>query len=279
MRQYRNIVFEGACNISCLYCEPKEAHVNQKIVINSIRDIFRSFEGKHVSFRLECDGEITLYPEIINYLNESVLQYGFPIEVISNGVVAKQYVKTLKNLRWVFSLDGHTEKMCVKRGLKQAEIEDILESILMSDAEIQLVYHGQPIEEVNEFIRLLEQRGYNGFLHIFPEMSIRDGSVLLALDYRRLYKANFLPKPDFFERWEYIYEHKKRNFVCDQLTNGYTYQIDQKGNIELVKCDSISSKGYTCSFEMGEIEFDDFPCKTCICHLEYNNSRAIVKSL
>lgn len=274
MKKYRNIVIEGKCNLNCKYCSSHNYNTDVNAIINSLKQIFDKFVGEKVVFRVECFGEITLYPQIIDYLEfVSKIYSDFDFEILTNGTLISRYYNEKSLLKWVVSLDGHTETMNSKRGLKQEIINEILKYIVKINAEIQCVYWGQKISDINNFIMYLKQKNYQGFLHFFSEID-ENQSLKAYLDYDLLVKANFIATKEYFDKWKYIYDGNKRNFVCDHLINGYVYQINEHGEISGIKCDCINSKGFKTKF--GEPELNVFDCQNCIQNNEYNNKRRIM---
>jgi MoaA/NifB/PqqE/SkfB family radical SAM enzyme len=272
IRKYRNIVIDGACNIRCDYCEIKKAKVDQAATIASLDRIFAQYSPDTVLFRVESDGEIALYPKVLDHLQGRAQHDGYLIEVLSNGTKLPKCLEGRPNLLWVFSLDGHTEQMNAKRGLKQEQIDRIIDTAVELGAELQLVYHGQSIEEMNGFIELLESRQYGGLLHIMPLLAHKGAPLTVYLDYESLRKAAFVAPQEYFRRWKYIYDHGERDAVCDHITNGYNYQVtDEK--VRMVKCDCYSVPKHLFHDFGEEREYDKWPCGTCIANQELNNSR------
>lgn len=272
MRQYRNICIEASCNLCCSYCGGSNVKINEEVVINNLEKVFSRFDPNSSCFKVECLGEITLYPGIIEYLEEKA-ETGYVIEILSNGTKTNTVVKSDTKLKWIISLDGHTIEMNRERNLNESQVANILDTILLLNAEIQCVYYNQTIDEMNSFIEYLAKRDYKGFLHIFP---YRDNKPLnVYIDYEKLLKTKFIPDYEYFRRWKYIYDNKKRDFTCDFFKNGYVYRISSEG-IKMIKCDcSSGSFRYEHPFE-NEKEYKVFPCGTCINHFEYNNTRKIV---
>lgn len=272
IRKYRNIVLDGACNIRCKYCEIKKAKVDQPATITSLERIFARYSPDSVLFRVECDGEITLYPKILDHLQCRAAEDGYVVEVLSNGTKLPKCLAGRENLLWVFSVDGHTARMNAQRGLKQEQVDRIMDAAVELDAELQMVYHDQTIEEMNDFIDYLQGRGYGGLLHIMPLLAFKGQPLTVYLDYEQLHKAPFLPPAEYFRRWRHIYDHGTRDAVCDQITNGYNFQVSN-GEINMVKCDCYSVPNHLFHGFGEEREFDQWPCGTCIANQEFNNSR------
>ncbi|WP_374984800.1 radical SAM protein [Streptomyces fradiae] len=271
VRAYRNIVVDGACNIRCTYCEVKKTKVDQPATIRSLDRIFAEYEPDAVLFRVESDGEITLYPKIVDHLQKRAAE-GYRVEVLSNGTKLPRALEGRPDLLWVFSVDGHTEAMNAKRGLKQPQIDRILDAAVELGAELQTVYWGQPVDEVNAYIDLLESRGYRGLLHFMPLLAFKGRPLTVNLRHEDLHPADFLAPPEYFRRWNHIFETGRRDAVCDQITNGYNYQVSGD-EIRMVKCDCYSVPKHLVH-GFGPIrEFDDWPCGTCIANQEFNNSR------
>ncbi|NHB92778.1 radical SAM protein [Photorhabdus cinerea] len=273
VRRYRNIVVKTSCNLRCSYCEVKRAKVNAEAIIGSITRIMDRFDPRDVLFRVEADGEITLYPKILDFLAEYVQKKGYLIEVLTNGTRFPSCLRP--GLLWVISVDGHTEQMNQARGLKQKQVDIILEHAINLSAELQCVYHGQPIEEINDFIDTLHARGFTGRLHFLPLLATKGRPLTVHLNYEQLHKAPFLERKAFFDRWNYIYQHGRRgDFVCDQILNGFNYYVDGE-NISMVKCDCYSPVPSHLEIEglQEEREYNNFPCGTCLSHQEFNNQR------
>jgi MoaA/NifB/PqqE/SkfB family radical SAM enzyme len=272
VRRYRNVVISAACNLSCSYCDDKRARVDIPATIGALDAIFARHEPNSVLFRVEADGEITLYPALLDRL-QAAAAAGYPIEVLSNGTRLPGCLAGRPDLLWVFSVDGHTAAMNAKRGLTQAQVDAILDAAIAHRAELQCVFHDQTVDEMNGFIDLLAARGYGGLLHIMPLLAFKGRPLEVYLDRRQLHDAPFLAPDEYFARWKYIYEHGHRGpYVCDQIRNGYNYEISG-GRTRMVKCDcySVPSNLY---HDLGpEQEVDAFPCGTCIANQELNNSR------
>ena len=254
------------CNLKCLYCVGGSHDLDIEATIKSIDRILEKANLYEDCFRMECRGEITLYPQLIRHL-EKKAEHGYRIEILTNGTNLDVLSNDSK-LKTVVSLDGHTEKMNIARGLSQTQINKILEFILLSNSEIQCVYMSQTVNQINKFIEYLETNKYRGFLQIFP--CIVDGKhVKKPLKYEELLKVDFIAPEDYFNRWEYIDTNKKRNFACDFLKNGYCYYI-KSNEIFMIKCDSIS----TAQEDMYPFDYEkDMPlnCGCCLNHNEYNN--------
>jgi MoaA/NifB/PqqE/SkfB family radical SAM enzyme len=272
VRRYRNIIISGACNLRCTYCETKDARVDIAATIASLDKIFDRFDPELVFVRVECDGELTLYPKLLDHL-EMRARAGFAIEVLSNGTRLPACAEGRDHLLWVISLDGHTAAMNARRGLDQAQVDRILGSVIDRNAELQCVYHGQSIDEMNAFIDLLTQRSYKGLLHIFPLLALNGRPLEHYLDHDQLHEAPFLPGEEYFRRWRYIFDHGHRgSFVCDQIVNGYNYHV-ANATISMLKCDCYAPPRSMYHPFGSEREYDGFPCGTCLSHQEFNNSR------
>ncbi|MEU5977797.1 radical SAM protein [Streptomyces sp. NPDC047315] len=271
VRAYRNIVVDGACNIRCTYCEVKKTKVDQPATIRSLERIFAEYEPDGVLFRVESDGEITLYPKILDHLQQRAAE-GYRVEVLSNGTRVPRALEGRPDLLWVFSVDGHNEAMNAKRGLKQDQIDRILDAAVDLGAELQTVYWGQPVDQVNDYIDHLASRDYRGLLHFMPLLAFKGRPLTVNLRYQDLRPADFLAPPEYFRRWNHIFETGKRDAVCDQITNGYNYQVSGD-DIRMVKCDCYSVPKHLVH-TFGPIrEFDNWPCGTCIANQEFNNNR------
>jgi MoaA/NifB/PqqE/SkfB family radical SAM enzyme len=269
MKQIIKIEFECLCNLDCEYCfrRGKKYEASVEKVRRQIDSIFEIYNPMNTYFRVEGIGEITLYPQIISYLNKKAKEL-YLIEVLSNGVLT-EVIKNNANLKWIISLDGHTVEMNKLRNLNEKQIDSILDIIINLNLEVQCVFSDQTIDEMNAFIQYLQLRNYKGFLHIFPR-KFADRRNDKYLDYNKLVKATFIPDIEYFERWKYIYENQKRNFVCDFFKVGYVYRIMQnEGKIKKIKCD--------CGSFMFEDEqriiYDNKNCSTCINHFEYDMRR------
>ncbi|WP_141100895.1 radical SAM protein [Roseateles aquatilis] len=272
IRRYRNIVIKAPCNLRCTYCEVKKARIDVEKTIASVGRIIDRFRPADTLLRVEADGEISLYPPIIDYLAERAVRDGYRIEVLTNGTRLPQCLRD--GLRWVISVDGHTAAMNSKRGLKQAQIDVILEHAARLSADLQCVYHGQSVEEMNGFIEALERLSFKGRLHLLPLLALGGRPLEVHLDYAQLRKAPFLERKEYFDRWDHIVKHGRRgDFVCDQIVNGFNYYVSDD-HIEMVKCDCYAPPpGYTVKGLHDELEYDNFPCGTCLSHQEFNNRR------
>ncbi|GGY24606.1 radical SAM protein [Paludibacterium paludis] len=273
VRRYRNIVIKAACNLRCSYCEMKKARVDVGATIASVERIMRRFSPEDTLFRVEADGEITLYPQILDFLAERVRTDGYAIEVLTNGTRFPDCLRP--GLLWVVSVDGHTAGMNEARGLSQAQVDVILDHAVALKAELQCVYHGQGVEQINAFIAALDARGFAGRLHFLPLLATEGRPLTVHLDYAQLRKAPFLEREEFFRRWDYIFRHGRRgDFLCDQILNGFNYYVDGD-KISMVKCDCYSPVPDELEIEglQSEREYDNFPCGTCLSHQEFNNQR------
>jgi hypothetical protein len=279
VRQYRSIVFAAASNLRCSYCTPPSLKLDIGQVIDKPELIFGKFSPEESCFRVECFGEITLYPDLVRYLEQKA-RCGYVIEVLSNGTRALDVISDETKLRWVFSLDGHTADMNNHRGLNSSQVERILQAIIKFNAEIRCVFFEQSVDEMNSFILYLSRNHYQGFLHIFPVRYPDKPQVRHYLDYDRLIKADFIPTAEYFRRWKHIFENgQRRHFTCDQMPNAYVYEIHPDG-ITMVKCDcGAGASGYVHNYG-AERDYDSYsPCDMCITHLEYNNQRFIVSGI
>jgi MoaA/NifB/PqqE/SkfB family radical SAM enzyme len=265
MRLFRDIVIMGKCNLKCLYCGGFTHDVDVNKTIQCLDTILKRFKPEDSCFRVELRGEITLFPGLIEFL-EKKAEENYLIEILSNGILAEDVLHKDSGLRYVFSLDGHTEKMNKMRNLDQEKVDKILDNIFKFNAEIQCVYFRQTLDQINEFITYLKNRGFKRMLHIFP-CYLNGEMVSRHLEYDELEKADFLAPKEYFERWKYISQNKKRIFKCDYFVNGYSYYISN-GDIKMVKCD-----GSTDALDMvhpfgDELSYESFPCNMCINHNE-----------
>jgi len=274
IKDFRVINIMAKCNLNCSYCKNQPYDIDQEKVIVNIGKVFDKFDMNTTCFRAECRGEITLYKKIIEYLEEQCKK-GYTVEILTNGLLLNQVMAQNTRLKTVISLDGHTVKMNRFRRLKQDQVNNILDNVFLYKSEIQCVYYYQKKEEMNNFISYLKERNYDGLLHIFP--CSLDGKITgLSFHYNELEKAIFLPPEEFFEKWEYIVKHNKRNFICDMIRNGYMYYINNE-DLFMVKCDGISFAGEMIEPFGNEKEHWNYPCGNCINHSEYNNRRSILK--
>lgn len=241
--------------------------------IKKLESIFEIYSPQKSCFRVECTGELSMYPHIIEYLNNKSKIDGYIIEILSNGVFMPELINKNQYLNWVFSLDGNTENMNLFRNLDQNRIEKILDMAIETGAELQTVFLKQTYNELNGFIDYLEKRSYKGFLHIFP-CRFKNKPVTLLIDYDKLTKADFLPDEEYFRRWKAVY-YKGRNFTCDVFRNGYTYRITPQG-ITKIKCECFGSTFDEEKFDSDQAQFTIKNCGTCFTHYEYNNKREIV---
>ena len=115
IRKYRNIVIGGACNLRCDYCDLKDDRVDVPAVCAALDAIVSRFQPETVLLRVEADGEITLYPTILDHL-ELIAQRGYAIEVLSNARIGPAVVRRLEE---------HVERLVefLPGGLHMAELE------------------------------------------------------------------------------------------------------------------------------------------------------------
>lgn len=275
MKDFVKIEFECLCNLNCDYCHAynNKYKLNVKKVLNEIERIILGYDPQNVYFRVEGIGEITLYPEILEFLNRKAKKDRYQIEVLSNGLLVDQYIDKMSSLIWVISLDGTTTKMNSHRNIKQAQLDRILQVIVKNNLEIQCVYYEQSIDEINEYIKYLEERNYKGFLHISPR-KYHDRPLQHYLDYDKLYKTDFIPDEDYFKRWKSIIDKKCRDFTCEFFVYGYVYRIMRgEENTRLIKCDCANfefEKQHNSSTTYGQKA-----CGTCICQFEYDVKRKL----
>lgn len=285
MREFIKIEIDSACNLKCDYCFRYFPHFGFKVVMPSVikklEFIFSKYNPWTSVFRVECLGEITLYPDLLDYLMDKCRQEGYVIEVLSNGTGPLALANQDDNLKWFFSLDGHTPEMNKHRKLNRQQVESILDTAIGTGAEIQCVFWEQTIEEMNSFIAYLQGRVYRGFLHIFP-CRLHGRPLEFLLKYDELLKADFIPDEEYFRRWEKVYESGKRDFTCDFFKNGYAYRImpDEfcrtPDEIKKMKCDCGGGGFKMLNYEDDEPSCSPGDCGSCINHFEYNNSRRIV---
>ncbi|GFI56219.1 neomycin C epimerase [Clostridiales bacterium] len=272
MRQYRDITILGRCNLSCQYCDHPDFSVCENQVIQSLDVIMKRFERDKMCFRIESRGEITLYPHIINHI-KNYADKGYRLELLSNGLLIDDVLNDYKKIGCVISLDGHTTKMNEMRGLSQSQVNRILNNIFKYDADIQMVYLNQSAEEINAFIRFLQDNHFKGLLHIFP-CSLKNKNMSKCLSYDDLIHTEFIPPKEYFERWKYIYENNSRNFICDFYKNGYIYYIFNR-NIKMAKCDGNASI-WRILHPLGNERNVSIDCLNCINNNEFNNQRKFV---
>ncbi|WP_010249966.1 radical SAM protein [Acetivibrio cellulolyticus] len=271
MNKYIKIEFEGNCNLSCDYCfVDYRVKIDTDKMIKHMEEIFKK-NGPKCIYKVECIGEITLYPEILSYLGSKVEEDGYEIHILSNGVKTVD-VKIASLFKWSISLDGHTVKMNKYRKLDLQRIENILNNIFSTNADIQCVFNEQSVFEMNSFILYLKDKGFKGALHIFP-CRFANTPLNRYLDYDKLVKASFIPSEEYFRRWKYIFDNNKRNFTCDFYKNGYVYRIMKDGiNVKEIKCDCAGSKFTFITGDENSKSFSEANCGTCINHFEYNES-------
>jgi MoaA/NifB/PqqE/SkfB family radical SAM enzyme len=275
MNRFIKIEFECLCNLNCSYCHAymNKHRTNTQKVIDEMEKIFSGYNPAATFFRVEGIGEITLYPQIIDYLAAKAENEGYMIEVLSNGLLTRKFIRETPSLKWLISLDGHTGHMNRHRNLNQTQVDKILDTIIEHNVEIQCVYNDQTIEEVNEFIRYLTFRNYSGFLHISPR-KYHDKPLSHYLDYDKMIKADFIADEEYFKRWKYIIENQKRDFECHFFTEGYVYRIMRSDEeTKKIKCDCGNF-----DFEYGSEEITSYnkcDCGTCICQFEYDVGRKL----
>jgi|GEM_PF-5688952 len=84
--KYIKIEFEGNCNLSCDYCfVGNMVKIDASKMIEIMEEIFKNHGAKCI-YKVECTGEISLYPEFLSYLSGKVEEDGYEIHVLSNGV-------------------------------------------------------------------------------------------------------------------------------------------------------------------------------------------------
>lgn len=275
MRKFIKVNLSGSCNLSCSYCfgfTSKELAPN---AINNLEKIFGNLDPKACCFRVECTGEITLYPDILDYINKKCKNEGYVVEILSNGTNAPAFLQKYEHLSWVLSLDGHTEEMNSFRNLGKKQVDKILDAAISTGAELQCVFLRQTTEQMNRFIDYLGEKSYKGFLNIFP-CRFNNRPVTLYLDYKKLLKADFIPGEEYFRRWKIMFETGKRDFICDVFNNGYTYRINS-GGIKKIKCECYGSTYEEEIFDEPDHCSNISECGSCFTHYEYNNSRRLVQ--
>ena len=272
MRAFKNITFNCTCNNRCDYCGKPNYKIDTQVVCKYVDKIFDKFGKKEMAYRITPYGEITIYPELLEYLEEKA-EEGYVIEVVSNGMTALDSIKDNSMLRWIFSLDGHTVRMNHNRHFSQKTIDNILEAVFKFKAEIQCVYTDQTIEEINEFIKILKENNYSELLSIFSARMKGTKSEYM-IDYRNLEPAIFLPPEKYFERWEKNYLYGICDKDCDFNKNGYEYHIaDSK--LFMLKC-SCNNKLGDYIMDYGDEHLGKFECGPCFSHFAFNNSRKIL---
>jgi MoaA/NifB/PqqE/SkfB family radical SAM enzyme len=265
------IEIESLCNLHCKYCfvdREKMVSIDVKETIKRLEMLFNLFGPWENYFRIEAIGEILLYPNLIEYLEYKAKHENYLIEVLSNGVLANEVIKRDSNLKWIFSLDGHTVEMNSQRSLLKNQINDILKATLNLNADLQCVFFKQNIEEINSFILLLNDQNFQGFLHIFPCRF--SNSLNIFLDHTKLVKVSFIPDEEYFRRWKFVYQKNQRNFICNFFKYGFTFRITPH-EVKKVKCDCFGgSFVFEDSFDPKK-KYDPLCCGTCINHFEYNS--------
>nr|CAG34032.1 putative Fe-S oxidoreductase [Streptomyces ribosidificus] len=169
---YRNIVVDGSCNIRCSCCEVRKTKVDQIATIRSLDRIFAEYEPDTALFRVESDGEITRYPKIVDHLQKRATE-GYRIEVLSNGTKLPRALEGHSGLLWVFSVDGRTEAVNSKRGVRREQVDRILDAAVELKAEPQTVYWGHPVEKANAYIDHLKARNYQRLLHFVQLLAFK----------------------------------------------------------------------------------------------------------
>lgn len=274
IKNFVAIIIMGACNLHCAYCSNIPFVIREDETLKSLKEIMDNISKSDTVLRVECRGEITLYKPIVDFLICKARE-GYTIEILSNGLMIDRVIQPNDPVHIVISLDGHTAKMNRMRRLTQIQVDDIIQKIFIYSCEIQCVYAKQTMGEMKTFIEYLDQRNFLGFLHIFP--CSQQGKVVSYLDFDKLPDVSFIPKRNFFERWKYIFEHGKRNFICDFYKDGYTYYINNEKKYG-VKCDCVpESVDKIQKYHLGMNDPGGHDCLSCINHYEYNNSRKIMQ--
>ncbi len=273
--KFRTILIQGTCNLKCDYCGGTSIKIDQVETIGKLSKVFNRFNKDEYAIRVECFGEITLYPEIINYLEEKA-DHGYRIEILSNGIRALEVLKEDTKLHCIFSLDGQTREMNIARNLTQEQVDKILKAIFKFNAEINCVYYKQSIEDINKYILYLKDNNYNGLLNIFPCRFGKEHQVSY-LKYEDLIRTDFLPPKEYFDNWKHLILNGAKDRNCDLINNGYLYSINTKdvtsSDITMLKCNG-SPTYWKYIHEYGEeLENKPFKCGTCINYYFYNNSR------
>lgn len=272
MRKFKNIAFNCTCNNKCEYCGKPDYPIDSQLICQYIDMIFDKFGKEEMAYRITPYGEITIYPELLEYF-EKKAEEDYVIEIVSNGKNALEVIKVDSKIRWIFSLDGHRVKMNHNRYFTQETIDKILEAIFKFKSEIQCVYTDQTIEEMNEFIKVLKEKNYSGLLNIF---SARRGVTRseYMIDYKNLEPASFLPPREYFERWERNYLYGTCDKECDFYKNGYEYQI-ARSKLFMLKC-SCNNKIGEYIMDYGDEQMGNFECGPCFSLFALNNSRSIL---
>lgn len=276
MRKFIKIEIAGSCNLRCEYCfrdKTKDITENYDF-ISKLDSIFKLYNPRTSVLRVESIGEVTLFPDLITYLENKCKTEKYVIEILSNGIKSGALILKNTHINWIFSIDGHTEKMNKYRKINQQQVENILNLAIETNSELQCVVSDQSIEEINEFLLYLKDRGYKGFLHLFP-CRWDCKSLTMSPDYSKLEKVSFIANEDYFKKWKSVYENKKRDFECDFFINGYTYRISPY-EVTKMKCDCSGSNYKVLHIRDSDEKYNSRNCGICINHFEYNNSRRIV---
>lgn len=262
----------GTCNMRCAYCANQTFAVQEYDTIRSMEDIFNDISKEETAVRVECRGEITLYPVVMEYLVRKGKE-GYNIEILSNGLLLDQVLAPDDPVQVVLSLDGHTAKMNRLRRLTQKRVDHILQNVFTFSSEIQCVFAKQTVNEMNAFIQFLLDNDFHEFLHIFP--CSENGKITTFFDRSLLLDVPFIPDSDYFQRWRFIYDYHYRNFECDFYNNGYTYYIHNT-NKYMMKCDCVPEAVNMIRPYSTELDISNHDCRCCINHYEYNDKRKIM---
>jgi len=206
----------GYCNQKCIFCA-YDYLKSQKTVLERERllevlDEFAYLGVKSVFFSGE--GEPLLHPDLAEFINHTKKK-GLECALNTNGIALTKNVgdNILKDLSWIrFSINAGTNESyqrihragkgsfgCILQNLENA-VHTKLKNNLGVTLGVQLVYIGQPLEEIQKLVQALKTIGIDyitvKMFNKHPLISFRPEGKMLS--YEELRKIEALSEDDFY---------------------------------------------------------------------------------
>lgn len=285
-----NLLLDGWCNFNCNYCVPGKFHeVNiEKVLHNASRVVNYFNPNDAIRFEVQ-NGEITLFDKYMTYAMHIAKSRKYcHVELLSNGNNLQKWREEIieSGIGVCVSLDGHTEELNLFRQGIQGKIGQLLSLIVeLSNTNfvgIQCVITDNNKDHLNEYVKKLEQLGFQGLLTFSPVKTPASKKPMLTVPFEvKITKSKILPPQKYIHHLESMLLGKPRSLPCEAHKNWAVFNIFED-NVSAEICDCCSpsirfSKEYDLTNLAGLFEemeqrkntsLDDPRCRWCYSNLE-----------